>query len=203
MLSEHVSEARLNELVAEAPKHRILRHLETKKKPKVFDIQVLLNQLRSNYDQNQPSSIRYIRHVQNVGTLEELLPHLQCSIKRFREIENFYLKNGYLFGKWLKVATKLYRYERFVKKEAKLPSTFERWLKQYGISKSTADVYKRLTTLVDLAEKLVNCNVSVKFIMQNFNALMTFFQSDSNSVWRHKVDCHCGECIEYFNISVS
>ena len=200
LLEKHVKPENFEEYATKSPKHTVLRKLKKNVKAKQPNIDMVLNELRRSYDRSIPESMNYISHFQNVKSLEELIPYFENVATGFREIENFYLKNGYLLGKWLNAASKLYRYERFVKKNNKLPSTFEKWLKPYGISKSKSETYRRLAKLVESAEKIVNCNVSVKYIMRHFTELLTYCQNETSSIWSHEINCTCDECTNYFSI---
>ena len=198
LLEKRVKPENFEEYVTKSPKHTVLRRLKMNVKTEQPNIDTVLNELRKSYDRSTPESMNYISHFQNVKSLQELIPYFGNVTAGFRE--NFYLKKGYLFGKWLNVASKLYRYERFVKKNNKLPSTFEKWLKPYGISKSKSETYRRLVKLVESAKKIVNCNVSVKYIMKHFIELLTYFQNERTGVWSHDIDCTCDECTNYFSI---
>ena len=200
LLEKHVKPENFEEYVTKSPKHTVLRRLRRNVKTGQLNIDTVLDELRKSYDRSVPESMNYISHFQNVKSLQELIPHFGNVTAGFREIENFYLKNGYLFGKWLNAASKLYRYERFVKKNNGLPSTFEKWLKPYGISKSKSETYRRLAKLVESAKKIVNCNVSVKYIMKHYIELLTYFQNEPTGVWSHDIDCTCDECTNYFSI---
>ena len=201
LLEKNVKPEKFKEYAEKSPKHTVLRRLKKNVKLKQPNIDLVLNELRKNYDRSIPESMNYISRFQNVKSLQELIPYFENVAAGFRKIENFYLKNGYLLGKWLNAANKLYRYERFVKKNNKLPSTFEKWLKPYGISKSKSETYRRLAKLVESAGNIVNCNVSVKYIMKYFTELLTYFQNETGSVWNHEINCTCDKCINYFSIN--
>ena len=184
---------------ARAPKRRKLSPFSVSKmKTNSGSIDKVLKELKSKYRPNfQTESLRYISRCKNIDTLDEMVLLFKTVELEFSRVEVFQLRNGYYFGKWLLEANRLFRYERYVKKTPLLPATFEKWLKEFNISRKRADNYKRLSILVDKAQKLVNCSVSVNFIMKNYKALETYFEN-TDTPWRHVLNCSCEKCSDYF-----
>ena len=184
-----------------APKHRVFREISKKKTIKTTCIEKILNYLSSQYDQKASQVNSYLELPGDVKSLEMASQGLQRATAKFARVKNFYLKNAYLYGQWLTVATKLYRYEKYVMKNNDLSPTFAIWLKDCNISRKQADCYKRLSKLIAIAPKLVNCNVTMNYMIDNYITLWTYFKN-TNDVWHHKHDCVCKKCIDYFNITL-
>ena len=88
------------------------------------------------------------------------------------------LKNKALFGRWLSVAGKAYRHDRFIK-EKKLPERFNDWrYRECRIKKQTIYNYRNLYELMRVAPKLLNCQVNMTYFVKNHEILITYFENE-------------------------
>ena len=157
----------------------------------------ILQNLKQCYNIESLDDNHYIPSEMSVSKRCEIEPHLKTHSLHIQKIENYYLRNAYLYGKWLDKARKLFRYEKYVLKNEELPTTFEKWLKGFDISRQTADNYRRLGKLIDKAPKLLNCHVTVKYLLTYIKDLTGYF-TEVNGIWSHKHDCKCVKCLDYF-----
>ena len=155
--------------------------------------------LKRSYDSSQVVVGAYIPKIDEVKDINQIEVILtECSLY-MKKTESFYLKNAYQFGDWLQMAFKLFRHEKYVVRNPRLPATFEKWLKNINISKKQFYTYKNLRKLIVVAPKLINCRVTVKFLIERYMILIAYFKNNNDDIWSHEVNCECQNCIEYFN----
>ena len=188
-------------LIAEAPKRRKIR---AKKKHQanqhLKDIDTILLEYKANYNSENISHLTFLTAIPSRRnmTFEEVRCQLQECVITSRRSKNFSVKNAYTFGSWLFLAEKLFRREKFLNKNHSLPKQFVGWIKTLGVSKTSADTYKKIYKLVMKAPRIVNCYISVNQILKNYDTLIEYFESDIQSPWKHNLDCTCDSCLAYF-----
>ena len=191
----------VEEFKSKAPKRCMLIARKTKPTKKIEDIDSLIELLKSSFDLSLPNINAYIPNTpktKNIKRVKEIEQKLKDIASYVNNIENFSLKNGYLFGRWLCLAFELYKREKYVFKNVELPQTFEKWIvRDFNISKTRSCLYRKLVGLIDTAPKLVHCRVSISFLMGKYNTLHTHFKT-IDSVWSHTDTCDCEQCKKYF-----
>ena len=116
-----------------------------------------------------------------------------------RKTDNFVLKNAYTFGNWLIYAKRNFRKEKYLKRNSALPKQFGTWVKTFGISRKTSDIYKKVYKLIGKAPKLINCQISITFLMKNYLLLREHFKHEDHEYpWKHDLNCACEICEAYF-----
>ena len=73
-----------------------------------------------------------------------------------RKTENFVLKNAYTFGSWLVLAERIFKEEKYSKGNRVLPRRLGDWIKIFGISRQSCDIYEKVYKLLCKAPKLMN-----------------------------------------------
>ena len=187
-------------LLANAPKGRKLR-ARRKAIEKSEDIDTILMEHKSNYSGEEIQQLGYLTSIPSIRsvTFEEVRRRVEeCSIMS-RKSKNFVDKNGYTFGSWLLLAERVYRRERFLNRNHSLPKQFAVWVKAFGVSKTSADTYKRIYKLVSKAPRLINCQMSVNRFLKHYDIMIEYFDSDVQSPWKHALTCSCESCLSYFS----
>ena len=181
----------------EAPKRRRLRSKKDRTM-KVKDIENILKELKAKYKNETPELI-YLPAVPShqIKTLAEIEPFIKEYSALFRKTDNFLIKNAYTFGTWLRLTERIFKHERYIMHNSAIPKQFGLWIKSFGISRQSADVYKKLCKLVEKAPRLINCQVSINFVMKNYDHLKTYVWN-KESAWKHNLECICKICKEYF-----
>ena len=115
-----------------------------------------------------------------------------------KEDENMSLKSKCLFGRWILMASKVYRRKN-------LPRWFDDWL--YSLCKIKRQVsynYKNLFKLVSVATKLINRRVNTTYFVKNHEILLSYFdESETQTPWNHVFSYTCEECILHFGESTT
>ena len=115
--------------------------------------------------------------------------------KYVKETENASLKSNILLGEWLFNARTCYKYI----KNRYLLQQFDKWLhKECGVVKQTMYNYINLYKLTCIAPKLCGCRVSLTYFISNYKILMTYFQNEEKTPWKHEFSCKCSDCNVYF-----
>ena len=128
-------------------------------------------------------------------SLERMLEEMKVISKYVKETENVSLKNNILFGEWLSNARNRYKYIKI----KDLPQQFDKWVhKECGIVKQTMYNYINLYKLMCIAPKLCGCRVSMTHFIDNHKTLMTYFQIEEKTPWKHQSNCKCNDCNVYF-----
>ena len=70
-------------------------------------------------------------------------------------------------------------------------------MKAFGISKTSADTYKRIYKLVSKAPRLINCQMSVNRFLKHYDIMIEYFDSDVQSPWKHALTCSCEGCLSF------
>ena len=98
-----------------APKRYILI-LRKVNETKPIDIDAMMEYLRSAFINNNPDVRNYM--VQAPKREDDTLIK---NAETLKEVDNFSLKNKFIFGGWLSLAYKIYRYDKYIKNK-KLPN---------------------------------------------------------------------------------
>ena len=103
------------------------------------------------------------------------------------------LKNKFLFGGWILMASKVYRKEN-------LSYRFEDWL--YCLCKTkrqTSYDFRNIFNLVNAAPKLINCKINAACFVKNHEILLNYFNElETQTPWKHAFSCMHQDCISYF-----
>ena len=148
-----------------APKRRELRS-KKKKNSKVNDINTVLRELQSKYQGKTPQIDYLPPPPSGMITLEEVHHQLEKCLMMARATDNFTLKNAYTFGSWLIVAEKHFKREKYLIGTV-LPKQFGMWIRTFGISRQSADTYKRVYKLIHKVPRLINWQISITYLMKN------------------------------------
>ena len=187
-------------LIDNAPKSRKLRTKAKKSNAsKSQDVNKVLAELQSKYC-NEIPNVNYLSPVSSeTMSLQDLRQQLENCFAMTRKTDNFVLKNAYTFGNWLIYAEKIFKEEKYLKRNSALPKQFGMWVKTFGISRKTSDIYKKVYKLISKAPKLINCQISITFLMKNYLLLKEHFKrEDGEYPWKHDLNCLCEKCGAYF-----
>ena len=58
------------------------------------------------------------------------------------------------------------------------------WIKTFGISRQSADIYKSIFNLITQAPRLINCQISINLLKKNYSFLGEYFETN-DSPWKH------------------
>ena len=171
-------------LIDNAPKSRKLRKIAKKiDVSRSQDVNKVLTELQSKYC-NEIPNVNYLSPVSSATmSLQDLRQQLENCFAMTRKTDNFVLKNAYTFGNWLIYAEKIFKEEKYLKRNSALPKQFGMWVKTFGISRKTSD----------------NCQISITFLMKNYLLLKEYFKhEDDEYPWKHDLNCLCEKCGAYF-----
>ena len=183
-------------LEEKAPKTRKLKSKEKTRKP-VADIEDLLRELRSKYKDEDPQ-MHYLPMTPSKDlSFEEVTNTVKMYIKMVQKTDNFVLKNTYTLGSWLILAEKHFKHEKYLKRNPSLPKQFGQWIKTFGISRQSGDIYKNIFKLINKAPRLINCQISINLLKKNYSLLSEYFET-KDSPWKHDRKCKCDICRSYF-----
>ena len=83
--------------------------------------------------------------------------------------------------------------------EKNLPGQFEEWMyRESRIKKQIIFNYKNLYKLMRIALKLMNCRVSMTYLVKNYQILINHFEENKEQPWKHNVSCNCEAFNSYF-----
>ena len=103
------------------------------------------------------------------------------------------LKNKYLFGGWILMASKVYRKDN-------LSHRFEDWLYRLCKVKRQASYnYRNLFKLMSAAPKLINRKINATHFVKNHEILLNYFNElETQTPWKHAFSCRREDCISCF-----
>ena len=52
---------------------------------------------------------------------------------------------------------------------------------------------------MSVSPKLLNCRVNMTYFVKNHEILMTYFKSEEQILWKHRLICTCDDCNSYFS----
>ena len=118
---------------------------------------------------------------------------LKTFSKCIKNDENISLKNKCLFGRWILMASKLFR-------KGNLPCRFEDWLyRSCKVRRQASYNYRNLFKLMSVAPKLINCKINATYFVKNYEILLNYFEELKHKTpWKHVFSCTCEDCISYF-----
>ena len=200
---EHTEETLHSGYKRNAPKHSVL--VSKKKKEtsseKEIDVKTILLEMKKKFIPTIPKVEKYIPEPpdrKKIKHFEELKPHLTSYNSNLKEVDNCFLMNVYLYGRWLILAYEVYRYEKLICRNKELPSKFEQWIERNcDISRTSSYNYRNFAKLIQKSPKLVYCRVGMKYFIKHHDILLTYF-TNNDSPWRHKLACSCDICLKYF-----
>ena len=95
---------------------------------------------------------------------------LKTFSKCIKNDENISLKNKCLFGRWISMASKLFR-------KGNLPYRFEDWLyRSCKVKRQASYNYRNLFKLMSVAPKLINCKINATCFVKNYEILLNYFK---------------------------
>ena len=102
-------------------------------------------------------------------SFEAITGYLKTFSKSIKKDENMSLKNKFLIGGWILMASKVYRRQN-------LSCRFEDWLHcMCKIKRHASYNYRNLFKLMSVAPKLMNCRVNTMYFGKNHETLLKYF----------------------------
>ena len=130
-------------------------------------------------------------------SFEKVSETIRIYVNTMKKTDNFVLKNAYTLGSWLILAEKHFKREKYLKRNTSLPKQFGIWVKTFGISRQSADIYKNILKLITQAPRLINCQISINLLKKDYVLLNEYFENN-DSPWKHNLKCKCEICRSYF-----
>ena len=131
-------------------------------------------------------------------TFEAISDSLKVFSKSIKEVENVSLKNKVLLGFGYQQQQKYLDVTKMCM-EKNLPGQFEEWMyRESRIKKQIIFNYKNLYKLMRIALKLMNCRVSMTYLVKNHQILINHFEENKEQPWKHNFSCNCETFNSYF-----
>ena len=126
-------------------------------------------------------------------SFKEITNYLKTFSESIKKDEDMSLKNKYLFGGWILMASKVYRRNNST-------YSFKDWLQSLcKIKKQVSYNYRNLFKLVSVAPKLINCRVNTTYFVKDHEILLNYFNKlKTKTPGNHVSSCTCKYCISYF-----
>ena len=132
------------------------------KNQKFVNIEEIIFHLKSQYLEHNPEDRTFIPNIPSEEpSFEAITDNLKTFSKSIKEHENMGLKNKFLIGGWLIMASNVYRRQNLSCRG------FEDWLyEKCRIKRQTSYNYRNLHKLMSVAPKLMNCRLNVTFFLK-------------------------------------
>ena len=157
------------------------------KSVKTVNINEIIFYLKSTYSAHNEEPRIFINDIlSEEPSFEAMTSYLKTFSKFIKEDENTSLKNKYLIGGWILMASKIYRREN-------LSYRFEDWLYCLcKIKRQTSYNDRNLFKLMNVAPKLINYRVNTTYFVKNHEILLKYFDElETQTPWKHVFSCTC------------
>ena len=103
-------------------------------------------------------------------------------------IDNFHLKNAFLYGKWLDYAFDIFHFEKELGNVTF--RSFEEWVQaRTKVGKRRAYSLRNLAKLEKIVPRILRCKKPVDFFVRNHRQLITYFRgNDAPEPWYHSIN---------------
>ena len=120
--------------------------------------------------------------------------HLKQCHDSFKTVDNYVVKNAFLYGKWLSQAFNKFQEE---KKGRWVCGSFDDWVNSWCKVKQTRarqlrKFYKQLSPY----KKVCRCTLPLKWFLDNGHTIRRYFEEHGEVAipWTHEIDCFCDTC---------
>ena len=167
-LGRVLNESEEKELQDLAPSRIFL--IRKEKSEKTVKIDEIIFYLKSIYSTHNEEPRTFIYDIPTEEpSFEAITNYLKAFSKSIKEDENMSFKNKCLFGRWILIASKVYRKEN-------LPYKFEDWLYRLcKIKRQSSYNYRNLFKLKSATPKLINCKINATYFVKNHEILLNYF----------------------------
>lgn len=151
--------------------------LKHKKARKATDVEALIQEMRSTFS---PSAVEFHYDVPNEFPTEELtLEEYGTKIKEcnrcFQTVENYHLKNAFVYGKWIEKAFQKFQEDK--KNNVMSITNFDDWVDQKCFVRKTRArqlriFYRRFNQYI----KVLQCKLPFIWFVCNGNAILNYFK---------------------------
>ena len=151
--------------------------LKHKKARKAIDVEALIQEMRSKFS---PSALEFHYDVPNEFPTEELtLEEYETKIKEcekcFQTVENYHLKNAFVYGKWIEKAFQKFREDK--KNRVISVTNFDDWVNQKCFVKKTrARQLRKFYKTFKQYTKALQCKLPFIWFVCNGNAILNYFK---------------------------
>lgn len=152
-------------------------HLKHKKARKALDVEAIIQEMRSRFSS---SDIEFHYDVPNkfpteALTLEEYEKKIKECDRCFQTVENYHLKNAFVYGKWIEEAFQKFQEDK--KNSVISVTNFDEWVEQKCFVKKTRArqlrmFYNRFNKYI----KVLQCKLPFIWFVCNGNALLNYFK---------------------------
>ena len=147
--------------------------LKHKKARKATDVEAVIQEMRSKFI---TSTVEFHYNVPNEElTLEEYETKIKECDRCFQIVENYHLKNAFVYGKWIEKAFQKFQEDK--KNRVVCVTNFDEWIDQKCFVKKTRArqlrmFYKRFNQYI----KVLQCKLPFIWFVCNGNAILNYFK---------------------------
>lgn len=175
---------------------------EVKRKKKIcsaasieYDGRSLLREMENNYIRGK--IIHF--HVPSVFpegevSLVDYEMHLKHCQKSFKTIDNYVVKNAFLYGKWLSQAFDKFQEEKV---KRRVSGSFDDWVNsRCEVKQTRARQLRKFYKQFSPYKKVCRCTLPLIWFLNNGDAVVKYLESHKEVAlpWTHEIDCDCVTC---------
>ena len=171
-----------------------------RKRPAQKQVTELIEELQRSYRQIDVLPAECVPDITETMTLKDLERALNSVNDIISNIDNFHLKNAFLYGKWLDYAFDIFHLEKELGNVTF--RSFEEWVQtRTKVGKRRAYSLRNLAKLGKIVPRILRCKQPVDFFVRNHRQLITYFRgNDAPEPWYHSINCTCNKCTTYFSL---
>ena len=120
--------------------------------------------------------------------------HLKQCYDSFKTIDNYVVKNAFLYGKWLSQA-----FNKFQEEKAKqlVSGNFDDWVNsRCKVKQTRARQLRKFYKQLSPYKKNCRCTLPLKWFLVNGDTIRKFLEEHREVAipWTHEIDCFCDTC---------
>ena len=171
-----------------------------RKRPAQKPVTELIEEFQQMYQQTDMIPSECVPDITETMTLKDLERVLDSVNDIMSNIDNFHLKNAFLYGKWLDYAFDVFHMEKELGNITF--KSFEEWVQaRMKVGKRHAHSLRHLARLGIIVPRILRCKQPVDFFVRKHRQLITYFRgNDALEPWYHSLDCTCNKCTTYFSL---
>ena len=120
--------------------------------------------------------------------------HLKQCHDSFRTIDNYVVKNAFLYGKWLSQAFNKFQEE---KAKQRVSGNFDDWVNsRCKVKQTRARQLRKFYKQLSPYKKVCRCTLPLKWFLVNGDTIRKYFEEHREVAipWTHEIDCFCDTC---------
>ena len=117
----------------------------------------------------------------------------------FQTVENYHLKNAFMYGLWLNQAFE--RFQNDKKRGLVNEGNFEDWINiRCSVKSRRARQLRSFSTSFMPFKKILGCKLPFIWFLNNGKTVLEYFKANEQEAipWTHNCECSCEICTEYF-----